>query len=32
MKTYWKSGGMVPRLLSFGTRGRWEVSFTPRPL
>jgi hypothetical protein len=25
-------GGMAPRILDLGTRRRWVVSFTPRPL
>jgi hypothetical protein len=28
MKTYWGSGGIVPRILDLGTRWRWVVSFT----
>jgi len=32
MKTYWGSGGIAPHLLGLGTRRRWVVSFTPRPL
>jgi hypothetical protein len=32
MKTYWGIGGIVPRILDLGTRWRWVVSFTPRPL
>jgi hypothetical protein len=32
MKTYWGSGGIAPRILDFGTRWRWVVSFTPLPL
>jgi hypothetical protein len=32
MKTYWWSGGIVPHILDLGTRWRWVVSFTPRPL
>jgi hypothetical protein len=28
---YWGSGGIVPRI-NLCTRGRWVVSFTPRPL
>jgi hypothetical protein len=32
MKAYWRSGGIVPRILDLGTRRRWVVSFTPRPL
>jgi hypothetical protein len=32
MKTYWRSGGIAPRILDLGTRWRWVVSFTPRPL
>jgi hypothetical protein len=31
MKTYWGSGGTVPRILDVGTRWRWVVCFTPRP-
>jgi hypothetical protein len=31
-KTYWKSGGIAPLILILGTRWRWVVSFTPRPL
>jgi len=27
-----RSGGIAPRVLDFGTRWRWVVSFTPRPL
>jgi hypothetical protein len=26
------NGGIAPRILDLGTRGRWMVSFTPRPL
>jgi len=26
------SGGIAPRILGLGTRCRWVVSFTPRPL
>jgi hypothetical protein len=26
------SGGIAPRILDLGTRWRWVVSFTPRPL
>jgi hypothetical protein len=29
---YWMSGGIVPHILELGTRWRWVVSFTPRPL
>jgi hypothetical protein len=29
MKTYWGSGGISPRILEFGTRWKWVVSFTP---
>jgi hypothetical protein len=29
---YWGSGGIVPLILRLGTRWRWIVSFTPRPL
>jgi hypothetical protein len=32
MKAYWGSGGIAPRILYLGTRWRWMVSFTPRPL
>jgi hypothetical protein len=32
MKAYWVSGGIAPRILDLGTRLRWVVSFTPRPL
>jgi hypothetical protein len=32
MKAYWGSGGITPRILDIRTRGRWVVSFTPRPL
>jgi hypothetical protein len=32
MKTYWGSGNIAPRMLSFGTGWRWVVSFTPRAL
>jgi hypothetical protein len=32
MKTYWGSGGIAPRIFDLGTRWRWVVSFTPRPL
>jgi hypothetical protein len=32
MRTYWLSGGITPRILNFGTRWRWVVIFTPRPL
>jgi hypothetical protein len=32
MKTYCGSGGTVPRFLYLGTRWRWVVSFTPRPI
>jgi hypothetical protein len=32
MKVYWGSGGITPRILDLGTRWRWMVSFTPRPL
>jgi hypothetical protein len=30
--TYWRSGGIAPRVLDLGTRCRGVVSFTPRPL
>jgi hypothetical protein len=32
MKGNWGSGGMAPRILDLGTRWRWVVSFTSRPL
>jgi hypothetical protein len=32
MKTYWGNGGITPRILNLGTRWRWVVSFTLRPL
>jgi hypothetical protein len=32
MKTYWKSGDIAPYVLKLGTRWRWVVSVTPRPL
>jgi hypothetical protein len=32
MKTYCGSGGIGPRILNLGTRWKWVVSFTPRPL
>jgi hypothetical protein len=32
MKTYWRSGGIAPRILDLGTIWRWVVRFTPRPL
>jgi hypothetical protein len=32
MKAYWGSGGIAARILDLGTRWRWAVSFTPRPL
>jgi hypothetical protein len=32
MKANWGSGGLTPRILDLGARGRWVVSFTPRPL
>jgi hypothetical protein len=32
MKAYWETGGIAPRILDLGTRWRWVVSFTPRPL
>jgi hypothetical protein len=31
-KTNWGSGDIVPCILDLGTRWRWVVSFTPRPL
>jgi hypothetical protein len=30
--TGWGSGGIAPRVLNYGTRWRWVVSFTPRPI
>jgi hypothetical protein len=32
MKTYWRSGGITSHILDLGTRWRWVVSFTRRPL
>jgi hypothetical protein len=32
MKTSWGSGGKNLHILDLGTRWRWVVSFTPRPL
>jgi hypothetical protein len=32
MKTYYGSGGIASRILDLGTRWRWVVSFTSRPL
>jgi hypothetical protein len=32
MKSYWGRGYTAPRILDLGTRWRWVVSFTPRPL
>jgi hypothetical protein len=32
MKAYWGSGTMAPCVLDIGTRWRWVVSFTPRPI
>jgi hypothetical protein len=32
MKVYWGNGCIAPRILDLGTRWRWMVSFTPRPL
>jgi hypothetical protein len=32
MKAYWESGGIAPRILDLGSRWRWVVSFTARPL
>jgi len=28
-ETYWRSGGIAPRILNLGPRWRWVVSFTP---
>jgi hypothetical protein len=32
MKAYWGNSGIVPLILDLGTRWRWVVSLTPRPL
>jgi hypothetical protein len=32
MKAYWGRGGIASRIIDLGTRWRWVVSFTPRPL
>jgi hypothetical protein len=32
MKAYSGSGGIAPCILDLGTRRKWVVSFTPRPL
>jgi len=32
MKMYWQSGDIAPHILNLGSRWRWVVSFTPRPL
>jgi hypothetical protein len=32
MKAYWGSGGIASRILELGTKWRWVVSFTIRPL
>jgi len=32
MKTYWGSGNTAPCILNLGTKLRWAISFTPRPL
>jgi len=32
MKAYRGNGGIAPRLLDLGTKWRWLISFTPRPL
>jgi hypothetical protein len=32
MEAYWGSEDKVPRILGLGTRWRWVVGFTPRPL
>jgi hypothetical protein len=32
MKVYWGSGSIAPHVLDLGTRWRWVVSFTSRPL
>jgi hypothetical protein len=31
MKTYWRSGGVVPHIFNLCTRWRWGVSCTSRP-
>jgi hypothetical protein len=32
MKSYWRSGGVTPRILNFCIRWRWVARFTSRPL
>jgi hypothetical protein len=32
MRAHWGSWGIAPRILDLGTRRRWVVGFTPRPL
>jgi hypothetical protein len=32
IKAYWESGDTAPRILNLGTRLRWVVTFTSRPL
>jgi len=32
MKNYWGSGGIAPRIRDLGSRWRWVVKFTTRPL
>jgi hypothetical protein len=32
MTVYWGNGGIDPSILDLGTRWRWVISFTPRPL
>jgi hypothetical protein len=32
MNAYCGAGGITPRILYLGTKWRWVVSFTPRPL
>jgi hypothetical protein len=32
MKTFWGSGDIAPLILDFGTRWKWVLSLTPRPL
>jgi hypothetical protein len=32
MKAYWRSGGIAPCITYLGTKWRWMVSFTPRPI
>jgi hypothetical protein len=32
LKAYWGTGGIASRILDLGTRWRWVISFTARPL